>query len=120
MRAVFVELTPFRRHRAAYLDEDTYWLLQRVLMLHPEAGPRMPGTGGLRKLRFVDERRGKGTRGGLRVIYYWWPTGAQFWLFTLYSKDEADDLTLAERRALRRLLKAELMARRKSDGRIMT
>jgi len=39
MRAVFVELTPFRRHRATYLDEDTYWLLQRILMLHPEAGP---------------------------------------------------------------------------------
>ena len=46
--------------------------------------------------------------------------GRDFFVKDIYGKDEADDLTLAERRALRRLLKAELMARRKSDGRIMT
>jgi mRNA-degrading endonuclease RelE of RelBE toxin-antitoxin system len=40
-------------------------------MLNPEAGDTIPGTGGLRKVRFADERRGKGKRGGLRVIYYW-------------------------------------------------
>ena len=57
-------------------------------MLNPEAGDVIPGTGGLRKLRFADERRGKGKRGGLRVIYYWWDPGSQFWLFTIYDKDE--------------------------------
>ena len=51
----------------------------------------------MRKLRFVDERRGKGTRGGLRVVYYWWPTGGQFWLFTLYGKDEADEIGIRKR-----------------------
>lgn len=111
MRAVFVELAPFRHHRAMHLNDGTYWLLQQILMLHPEAGVRIAGTGGLRKLRFADQRRGKGKRGGLRVIYYWWCDGRQFWLFTLYDKDEAADLTLGQRWALRALLKAELKTR---------
>lgn len=62
-------------------------------MLNPEAGPLISGTGGLRKLRFADEQRGKGKRGGLRVIYYWWEAGLQFWLFTIYDKDESSDLS---------------------------
>jgi len=62
-------------------------------MLDPEAGALIPGTGGLRKLRFADGRRGKGKRGGLRVIYYWWHAGLQFWLFTIYDKEELSDLT---------------------------
>jgi hypothetical protein len=78
VKAVFVELPPFERHRAEYLDDDCFRKLQGLLMLNPKAGDAIPGTGGLRKLRFADERRGKGKRGGLRVIYYWWDTGAQF------------------------------------------
>lgn len=73
----------------------------------------MPGTGGLRKLRFADERRGKGKRGGLRVIYFWWDEGLQFWLFTLYDKGELDDLDAGQRRQLRSRIKAELEARKK-------
>lgn len=72
--------------------------LQNLLMLHPEAGDTIPSTGGLRKLRFADVRRGKGKRGGLRVFYYWWDTGSQFWLFTLYDKDEMADLTPLQRK----------------------
>ena len=67
---------------------------------------------GLRKVRFADSRRGKGTRGGLRVIYYWWGDGMLFWLYTLYDKDEMVDLTPQQRSALRAMLKAELEARR--------
>ena len=72
------------------------------------------GTGGLRKLRFVDVRRGKGKRGGLRVIYFWWAAGLQFCLFPLYDKDERDDLSPQQRKVLRAMLKAELEARRKA------
>ena len=82
-------------------------------MKHPEAGDPMPDTGGLRKLRFTDARRGKGKRGGLRVIYYWWTAGFQFWLFTLYNKDEMADLTPQQRKTLKAMIKAELEARRK-------
>ena len=70
------------------------------------------GTGGLRKLRFIDERRGTGTRGGLRVIYSWWDAGLQFWLFTIYDKDEVSDLTKAQRETLKQMIKNELAARR--------
>jgi hypothetical protein len=113
VNAVFVELPPFERYRAHYLDDDTFLRLQRLLMLNPEAGALIPGTGGLRKLRFADERRGKGKRGGLRVIYYWWDAGFQFWLFTLYDKDEASDLTKAQRETLKRMIKNELEAKRR-------
>ncbi|MHB8455811.1 MAG: hypothetical protein ACYDDO_14210 [Acidiferrobacterales bacterium] len=53
----------------------------------------------------------RANRGGLRVIYYWWSRGAQFWLFTLYDKNEASDLTAKERQILKGLLDAELKAR---------
>jgi len=58
-------------------------------------------------MRFADARRGKGKRGGLRVIYYWWDSGMQFWLFTLYDKDEMPDLTPLQRKALKAMIKAE-------------
>lgn len=84
-------------------------------MLNPEAGDVISGTGGLRKLRFADERRGKGKRGGLRVIYYWWNAGSQFWLFTVYDKDEMSDLTKAQREMLKQMIKNELEERREDE-----
>jgi len=112
MRAVFVELPAFARHRADYLDDDAFRELEKLLMKNPVAGDLIPDTGGLRKLRFADTRRGKGKRGGLRVIYYWWDAGSQFWLFTLYGKDEMVDLTPQQRKALKAMIKAELEIRR--------
>ncbi|MGH8703563.1 MAG: toxin [Burkholderiales bacterium] len=114
MRAVFVELPAFERHRAAYLDDTAFRALQLELMRNPAAGDVIGGTGGLRKMRFADARRGKGKRGGLRVIYYWWDAGMQFWLFTVYDKDEMADLTAKQRIALRGMVKAELDSRRSS------
>jgi len=111
VKATFVELPAFERHRADYLDDDAFRNLQRFMMKSPEAGDVIEGTGGLRKLRHGDQRRGKGKRGGLRVIYYWWDGHAQFWLFTLYDKDEMADLSAKEKRVLKDLLKAELEAR---------
>ena len=112
MKAVFVELPAFERYRADYLDDKAFGDLQASLMSNPEAGDVIEGTGGLRKMRFADRRRSKGKRGGLRVIYYWWSPGMQFWLYTLYNKDEMADLTARQRKALRDMLKAELQSRR--------
>jgi hypothetical protein len=112
VKAVFVELPPFERYRSVYLDDEAFLALQNLLMNRPEAGDAIPDTGGLRKLRFTDKRRGKGKRGGLRIIYYWWVAGFEFWLFTLYDKDEMTDLTPQERRKLKAMIKAELQARR--------
>jgi len=112
MKAVFIELPAFERYRSDYLDDDGLLALQNLLLKRPEAGDLIQDTGGLRKLRFADVRRGKGKRGGLRVIYYWWTSGLQFWLFTLYDKDEMSDLTAQQRKTLKAMIKAELEARR--------
>jgi hypothetical protein len=112
MKAVFVELPAFERHRADYLDDEDFGNLQDLLMKDPTVGDVIEGTGGLRKMRFADKRRGKGKRGGLRVIYYWWGAGMQFWLYTLYDKDEMTDLTPGQRRLLKAALKVELESRR--------
>lgn len=111
MKATFIELPPFERHRQSYLSDENFRELQQMFMKNPEAGDVIEGTGGLRKVRHADAKRGKGKRGGLRVIYYWWQTGKQFWLFTVYNKDEMDDLTAAQRKTLKDLLKQELEAR---------
>ena len=112
MKAVFVELPAFERHREDYLNDEAFAQLQEALMANPEAGDVIEGTGGLRKMRFGDSRRSKGKRGGLRVIHYYWTGGPQFWLFTLYDKDEAVDLTPRQREQFRELLKGELRMRR--------
>jgi hypothetical protein len=113
MKAVFIELPAFERHREEYLDDDSFRGLQVALMGNPEAGDQIAGTGGLRKLRFGDSRRGKGKRSGLRVIYYWCTGGPEFWLFTLYDKDEMDDLTPKQREVLKERVKGELKMRRR-------
>ena len=112
MKALFVELPAFTRFRQDYLDDEQFRGLQNALLQRPEAGDVIEGTGELRKVRHADPRRGKGKRGGLRVIYFWWGAGRQFWLFTLYDKDQMDDLSAKERRALKDMLKRELEARR--------
>lgn len=112
MKAVFIELSAFERHRPDYLDDYSFRQLQDTLMANPEAGDPIEGAGGLRKLRFGDSRRSKGKRGGLRVIYYYWTGGSEFWLFTLYGKDEMSDLTPKQRAALKELVKRELKMRK--------
>ena len=107
----FVEAPAFTRHVHEYLSDDEYAALQQFLATNPEAGTVMPGTGGFRKLRWGDERRGKGRRGGLRVIYYFLVTDQQVWLFTLFGKDEAADLTASQKRQLRAAIETELRAR---------
>lgn len=112
MKALFIELPVFARYRADYLSEEAFQMLQNTLMANPEAGDVIEGTGGLRKLRYADVLRGKGKRGGLRVIYYWWVAGSQFWLFTIYNKDEMADLSPKEKKLLKDLIKKELEVRR--------
>lgn len=112
MKAIFVELPAFAKYRPEYLDDEGFRDLQNSLMANPEAGDVIEGTGGLRKIRQADPRRGKGKRGGLRVIYYWWDGKRQFWLFTLYDKDEMGDLSVKDKKALKDMLKRELEARR--------
>jgi len=111
MLATFKELPPFERLREMYLSDEAFKDLQNELMRNPEAGDVIQDTGGLRKIRFADKRRGKGKRGGLRVIYFWKTADNQFWLFTVYDKDHADDLTATQRKTLKKILDQEIKAR---------
>jgi len=113
MKLVFFETPLFTRLLPDYLNDESYRDLQSVLMVNPELGDIMPGTGGFRKLRWHDHRRGKGKRGGLRVIYYYLTADRQIWFFTIYDKNEATDLTPAEKQALKRAIQTELAARRR-------
>lgn len=95
----FVEAPLFARLVGGYLDDDEYAALQWALAGHPEAGRVIPGSGGVRKLRWAG--KGHGKRGGLRVIYYWQRREGEIWLLTLYAKNEAQDIPLHVLRALR-------------------
>jgi hypothetical protein len=115
MKLVFLEAPLFTRLLGDYLPDESYRQLQHALMKNPELGAVIPGTGGFRKVRWEDPRRGKGKRGGLRVIYYYLIADHQIWFFTLYDKDEATDLTTGEKKALKKAIEAELEARRRTS-----
>ncbi|MGA8110062.1 MAG: hypothetical protein WBD46_15745 [Acidobacteriaceae bacterium] len=105
------ETPAFTRCVHDYLDEDQYRELQIELVNHPEAGDVMPGTGGFRKLRWSDARRGKGRRGGLRIIYYYFAADRQIWLMTIYGKNEMNDLSPAEKKTLKAAIERETAVR---------
>ena len=113
MKLVFFETPAFTRLLPDYLSDETYRVLQGALLENPDLGEVMPGTGGFRKIRWEDSRRGKGKRGGLRVIYYYLKADHQIWFFTLYDKNEAKDLTSGEKKMLKMAIQAELEARRR-------
>jgi hypothetical protein len=99
--ATFIESSVFARVCPAYLDDDEYADLQQFLLHKPEAGQIVPGSGGVRKLRW--SRPGMGKRGGLRVIYYVQFEPLEFWMLTMYSKASEGNIPA---HVLRKLLEA--------------
>lgn len=113
MKATFIEIADFTEVVSDYLGDTTYARLQHLLMDDPDAGDVMPGCGGLRKIRVPDAKRGKGKRGGSRVIYLHVPDAKRFYLLDIYGKDEKVDLSPTEKKLLRMLaeeLKTEAKA----------
>lgn len=88
-----------------HLDDERYRQLQIALMLRPEQGPIIKGSGGLRKIRWA--AAGDGKRGGVRVIYYWAPGEGVFYLLYIYAKTEQGDLTPPQVRALAKVVREE-------------
>ncbi|MEO6566608.1 MAG: transcriptional regulator [Casimicrobiaceae bacterium] len=86
----FIETQLFTRLVQEYLSDDDYSKLQQALLANPEAGAIIPGSGGVRKLRWGVAGRGK--RGGIRVIYFLRTRQGQIWLLTLYAKNVADSI----------------------------
>lgn len=106
---IFVESRAFSRQRAEHMADAEFRALQSALLENPETGVPIPGTGGLRKLRWAGS--GRGRRGGMRVIYFPLLSRSVVLLFLLYSKNEQDDLTPDQKRTLRRLVEAEIAQR---------
>jgi len=100
---LFVESHHFTKTLLDHLTDEEYRGLQERLISTPTAGDVMPGCGGLRKIRHGDPRRGKGRRGGIRIIYLYLPEPHWLFLLDLYGKDEQDELTPQEKRILARL-----------------
>lgn len=96
MRLTFIETLVFTARWKRRQSDEALRQLQNTLLRDVDAGDMIPGCGMLRKVRFSDERRGKGTRGGVRVIYVHTPEARRVDLITVYGKDEADDLSRQE------------------------
>ncbi len=86
------------------MGDSEYGRLQAALVLQPDIGDLIPGTGGLRKVRWSEQSRSRGKRGGVRVIYYWFRPDSVIYLLLAYSKTERDDLTAEQKRVLRKLI----------------
>jgi len=102
---VLVETSVFTRQVLSLLTDDDYRNLQVLLANQPTTGTLIKGSGGLRKIRWADKGRGK--RGGVRVIYYWAVKKEELLMLFMYSKTERDDLTPDQLRALRKIIEKE-------------
>jgi hypothetical protein len=105
MRLMFVELSVFsaKWSKAGLSDEDLR-LLENIVLETPESGSLIPGTGGLRKLRFAPASLHRGKRGGFRLIYAFIPAGQVAYLFTFYGKNQQTDMTPDEKAVFRHVL----------------
>jgi len=99
---IFVETPIFTRRIVACMDDGELGRLQAFLTERPDAGKVIQGSGGIRKLRWAGSGRGK--RGGLRIIYFWWIAKDRISLLMAYPKSEQDDLTPGQLKLLRRQL----------------
>ncbi|MBI4378161.1 MAG: transcriptional regulator [Nitrospinae bacterium] len=96
----FIEAPLFTKLVYDYLNDTEYSALQIELASRPEAGDIIPGSGGVRKLRWSG--KGKGKRGGLRIIYYWRNKKNEIWLLTVYAKTEAGNISVNVLRKIRK------------------
>ena len=102
---LFVETPIFTSRIRGILRDDEYRALQAALLLRPEQGSLIPGSGGLRKIRW--RTRSGGKRGGYRIIYYWDGKGETFYMLFIYVKSEREDLTREQIKTLRRIVREE-------------
>ncbi len=101
----FVETTVFTRRIVELLNDEEYRQLQLYLAERPDAGKVIPGSGGLRKLRWGVDQTGK--RGGIRLIYYWVVHRDMILFLFAFRKNERSDLTPEQLQFLRRIVEKE-------------
>jgi hypothetical protein len=108
-----IETTAFARRAEKLLSPDERGEVISFLAENPEAGDEVPGTGGVRKVRFA--AKGKGKSGGVRVIYYYFDQSTPLYAVFIYGKGEQANLTPDQKRAVSTFaagIKATAKARR--------
>lgn len=100
LRMIFIEDDGFLKRRRGLVDDDELFALMDWMAVHPDAGKVIPGSGGLRKVRWA--AKGHGKRGGVRVIYFWWMADDRILLLDVYAKGKQEDLTAGEIEKLKR------------------
>jgi hypothetical protein len=103
MNKLFIETSNFSKVRTSFISDEDYEELKKKLADRPDWGDVMPGCGGLRKLRIADPKRGKGKRGGARLIYLYVPQVEHILLLDIYGKNEKEDLSIADKKILKQL-----------------
>jgi mRNA-degrading endonuclease RelE of RelBE toxin-antitoxin system len=102
---VIIETPLFTRQLLSTLSDEEYRLFQATLLERPDAGKVIPGGGGLRKVRWGLEGRGKS--GGVRVIYYWFTLRGTILLVFIYPKNVQNNLTQDQLKQLKRIIEEE-------------
>ena len=102
---VIIETSVFTKQVQKLLSDEEYQLLQSALVKRPDVGSLIRGSGGLRKMRWTAQGRGK--RGGSRVIYYWAVSQDKLLMLLIYPKNVRDDLSREQLSILRKIVEAE-------------
>lgn len=97
-----IETSIFTRQIKELISDETYSELQFALFHRPDLGELVPHSGGIRKMRWAGSGRGK--RGGIRVIYYWYVPGDQLRMLYAYAKNDQADLGPRQLAALRKIV----------------
>ena len=104
---VIIETSVFSRQVQDLLSDEEYKRLQSKLITRPDEGVIIPGSGGIRKVRWGYQGRGK--RGGVRVIYYWIIADERLLMLLIYPKNVQDNLSPAQLKTLRQVVERELL-----------
>ncbi|MCI0577227.1 MAG: type II toxin-antitoxin system RelE/ParE family toxin [Chloroflexi bacterium] len=102
---VIVETSVFTKQVQKFLSDEAYRQLQSDLANRPDIGSIIPGSGGLRKVRWG--YHGQGKRGGVRVIYYWAVRQERLLMLLMYPKNVQGNLSPAQLKALRKIVEDE-------------
>lgn len=103
---VIKETHIFTRIIQGLMPDDQYIGLQEALIRDPRSGDVIRGSGGLRKMRWT--LQGKGKRGGVRVIYYYIDKDEQIYMIYMYKKSSQSDLTKDQIKQLKKVVDEEL------------
>ena len=99
---VIIETSFFTRRIIDLMSDDEYRAMQQSLIIRPDTGPIIQGTGGLRKVRWRMDGHGKSS--GVRIIYYWLTAEEQIYMLYAYAKNEREDLTQSQKQQLRQIV----------------